>query len=452
VKARSAFAAALFASCTTFGAAHGLASPAANGGFGARTRALAGAGTAVVEDSSAVFTNPSALTLASGTELAFGFALDGPSFEENGAPAALTRVDAFEFGLAVPGAILEVPVAFGFALALPNGRLSRIRTVMPTESFWPLLESNAEMVDVGAAIALRPWRPLLLGVGLGYVASLEGGFRITGTAVAVDRFGNQYDSELVHAVRADLTSSRYLLVGASYLPSERLRFGLAYRGASSVEQDISGTLEGALRTGPLDIPLHYAFQTRATVAYFPAEIDLGVSYRPYPKTLVSADLAYQRWSRYPSPYSNTSSALTAELPPGLELEIPPPTLGTEPPPSMLEDRLVPRLGFEQGFEPTRSLQLFGRLGYAFEASPVPSDQGRTLFLDLTRHDLCFGAGVELSGEGVPFQKLALDAFFSASLGVPRTITGADGVPRDLDGHAFAGGATLRLVFGSRSTR
>jgi long-subunit fatty acid transport protein len=429
-----------FAPCPSF------ASPAASGGFGARARSLGGAATAVSDDSAAVFENPSGLALAAGTELSFGFAVDAYSFEENGVEVPLERVDSFEFGLVVPGAIREVPVAFGFALSLPNGRLSRIRTATPVESFWPLPEANNQMVDLAAALAFRPFRQLSLGVGLGYLASLEGGFRITGTAVAVDRFGNEYDSDLRHAVRADLTSSRYLLLGARALVSDAVSLGLAYRGAASVEQEITGGLEGTLRTGPIDIPVVYAFQTSATVSYSPAELELGVAVRPRERTLLSADLAYQFWSGYPSPYANTSNRLDAELPPGLEVELPPPVVGSEPPPSGFENRLVPRLGFEQAFDASRALRLLGRLGYAFEASPVPRDQAATRFLDLDRHDLCAGAGAELSGRGLPFQKLALDAFVTLALGVSRTVN-AGGAQR-VEGSAVAGGVSLRLVFGS----
>jgi long-chain fatty acid transport protein len=359
-------------------------------------------------------------------------------------------VDTFEFGLVVPGSMLELPVAFGFALALPNGRLSRIRSIPPDESYWPLDESNGEMVDLGAALAFRPWRPLLLGVGLGYVASLQGAFRITGTAVAVDRFGNEYDSDLHHAVQADLTSSRYVLLGVSYVLSEKLRWGLTYRGAASVEQDIAGELDGILRTGPLDIPIVYSFRTHAVVAYSPAELDFGVAYRPRPSTLVTAALAFQRWSGYPAPYSNTSSSLEADVPPELGIILPPPTVGTDPEASGLEDRLVPRLALEQSFDPTASLSVVGRLGYAFEGSPVPSQQNASLFLDLDRHRLSLGAGAELSGPGVPLGKLSLDAFFALSLGVSRTITGADGSARSLAGTGLGGGATLSLVFGRGS--
>jgi long-chain fatty acid transport protein len=440
----------LFAFAFAFALAAGdlHASPAASGGFGARTRALAGAGTATAEDAAAVFENPSALALAPDTELSFGFASEGYSYEDNGSRAPLARVDTFEFGLVVPGAIRELPFAFGFALALPNGRLSRIRTVAPANSYWPVEQGGAEMVDLGAAIALRPWKPLLLGAGLGYVASLHGAFHITGTAVAVDQFGSEYGSDLNHAVHADLSSSRYPLLGASLVLSDALDLALAFRGASSVEQEIEGVLDGTLVAGQLELPIVYSFRASTTVAYSPAELALGVSYRPRPRSLVALDLAFQAWGGYETPYSNTSSELVADLPPDTGIMLPPPTVGSEPPPAGLENRLVPRLAFEQRFDPAPSLHLAGRLGYAFEPSPVPEDQTATLFLDVDRHEFSLGGGLELSGPGVPIQKLALDAFLAFALGVPRTITAPDGTAHRAEGGSLAGGATLRLVFGS----
>lgn len=426
------------------------ASPAASSGFGARTRALAGAGAAVSNDASAVFENPSALTLAESTELSFGFASNGYSFEENGTAAPIERVDTWELGLVVPGAIGHVPVAFGFALALPNGRLSRVQSVLPSQSFWPLPDSNSQMVDLGAAIAVRPWKPLLLGVGVGYLASLEGGFHITGTAVAVDSMGSQYDSDLHHAVQADLTSTRYLLLGASYVFSERLRLGLAFRGAAAVEQRIQGSLDGTLQLGALALPVVYSFQNRATVSYSPAELELGVGYRLLEHTLVTADLAFQAWSGYPSPYANTSTSLVSNLPPDSGIIFPPPVVGTDPPPSELEDRLVPRLGVEQSFDPLAGLGVKARLGYAFERSPVPREQSATRFLDLDRHVLSLGTGLELSGHGVPVRKVVLDAFFSLALGVSRRLSAGPEGEQDVSGSAIAGGASLGLVFGSGS--
>jgi long-subunit fatty acid transport protein len=429
-------------------AANLRASPAANGGFGARTRALAGAGTATAADASAVFENPSALTLSPGTELSFGFASDAYAYADNGDETPLERVDTFEFGLVVPGAIRELPFAFGFALALPNGRLSQIRTVAPTDPYWPVEQGGAQMVDLGAAIAVRPWKPLLLGAGIGYVASLQGAFHITGTAVAVDQFGSEYGSDLRHAVNADLSSSRYPLLGASFFVSEALDIALAFRGASRVDQEIEGVLDGTLVAGQLEIPIVYSFRTRTTVAYSPAELALGASYRLRPRSLLAIDLAFQAWSGYESPYSNTSNELVADLPPDTGIVLPAPTIGSEPPPAGLENRLVPRLAFEQRFDPTPSLELAARLGYAFEPSPVPDEQEATLFLDVDRHEFCLGGGLELSGPGVPIRKLALDAFFGFGLGVSRSITAPDGTLHRAEGSSLAGGVTLRLVFGS----
>jgi long-subunit fatty acid transport protein len=360
------------------------ASPAAGAGFGARTRALAGAGAAVADDAAAVFENPARLTLASGTELSFGFASDGHSFEDNGDEAPLEQVSTLEFGLVVPGAVRELPFGFGFAMALPNGRLSRIRTVEPGDGYFPIEQAGAEMVDLGAAIAVSPWRPLSIGAGVGFVASLNGVFRITGTAVAVDRFGSEYGSELQHAVRADLTSSRYPILGANLAVSEGLDLALAFRGASSVEQEIEGTLDGTLLAGQLELPIVYSFRSRTTVAYSPAELELGASFRPRPDLLFALDLAYQAWGSYESPYSNSSSELTADLPPDTGIELPPPTVGVEPAPAGFEDRLVPRLGFEKRFDPTRSLHLAGRLGYALDDWNVTVLKSCIDFLDVVR--------------------------------------------------------------------
>ena len=103
------------------------ASPELDFGFGARSQALAGAGTAIADDSAAVFQNPSGLARAERVTVTLGYANVSYALSDNGSAASLRTVNALEGGLVVPGAIRGMPVAFGLSLALPDGKLSRLR-------------------------------------------------------------------------------------------------------------------------------------------------------------------------------------------------------------------------------------------------------------------------------------------------------------------------------------
>jgi long-chain fatty acid transport protein len=422
-----------------------LASPELDFGFGARSQALAGAGAALADDPSAVFHNPSGLARAESVGLTFGYAFVDYSLEANGQPAALPDVSSLEAGLVVPGSIRRIPVAFGFALALPDGKLSRLRESEPLTPYWPLDDAGPRLVDIGTGFAARPLDALVIGAGVGFVASLRGNFHIQGTAVASDGSGSEYASRLGHAVDADLTASRFPMLGIGLIPSATLAFGLAYRGAALVEHRVQGALDGTLDLGGTAVPVRYSFETRSAVAYMPAQLALGASYRPHPSTLVTAELAWQRYSGYRSPYTETSSQIVHG--PELDVEIPD-TVLVPAPPARFHDRFVPRLGVEPRFELAPALSLVLRAGYAFQRSPLPRAQTQTRFLDLDRHLVTAGVGAKWLEPSVPFRALSLDLAVADALGVPRRTTSLAGEQADrATGHVLLVSASLALTFG-----
>ncbi len=440
--ARHAFAAALACTLVTPGAA---ASPELDFGFGARSQALAGSGVAVADDAAAVFQNPAGLARARGVELSFSYAFVNYALSENGAPSGLPDVNALEGGLVVPGSIRGVPVAFGFSLALPDGRLSRLHQADPSEPYWPLDDAGPRLVDVGTGFAARPFRQLTLGAGVGFVASLNGNFGVYGNAVAADGNGSEYASNLRHSVDADLTASRFPLVGIGFLPNDELSIGLAYRGAAVVEHRIQAALSGTLQIEDSVVPVRYRYESRSDVAYVPASLTLGASYAIRQRWLVIGELAYEHYEPFASPYAQTSSSVT--LPPSVGLVIP----GTEPvapPPARFHDRFVPRFGFEPRFVLQRALELRLRAGYAFERSPVPKEQVGTRFFDVDRHVFSAGAGVAWASPLSPFSGLRLDLSLVDALGVSRTASTTAGPNADhASGHVLLLGTTLTLVFG-----
>ena len=421
-----------------------FASPGIDFGFGSRAQALGGAGVAIADDAAAVFHNPSGLVRAEHVAVTAGYSSVSYSQSVSGTPADLPTVQTFDAGLVVPGRLGKVPVAFGFALALPDGRLSRLREPQAAEPYWALDDASPRLVDVGSTFAFRPIPELAIGGGIGFQASLRGTFEVEGTAVVADGAGSEWQSHLRHAVQADLTASRFPLLGASFLPAEWLLVGVSYRGASLVEHQIDGVLDGQLVVGDTQVPVRYAFQTHANVAYTPAQVALGASGRPLPHLCVTAELDWQRYSAYRSPYAQTATHV--EIPPELELDVPD-QVAVPAPPAHFSDRFVPRFGVEPDFELTPAIALTARAGYAYQHSPVPTVQPATRLLALERHVLTLGAGVSFKEPVAPFAELALDLAFADALGVSRTLTTTAGPNADrVSGHALLFGATLRVAF------
>ncbi|HVK70256.1 MAG TPA: hypothetical protein VM694_37640, partial [Polyangium sp.] len=132
-------------------------------------------------------------------------------------------------------------------------------------------------------------------------------------------------------------------------------------------------------------------------------------------------------------------------------------------PPAFQDRLVPRLGVEYvlafGAErrvsgrpaPAKAVEIPLRVGYAYERSPVPPQEGPTNFVDADRHTISLGAGVVLNA---PFSvlrgALRLDTHVALSV-LPERVT-QKANPADFvgdyraDGTMIAGGATLTASF------
>jgi len=173
-------------------------------------------------------------------------------------------------------------------------------------------------------------------------------------------------------------------------------------------------------------------------------VALGASARLLPHLRVMAELDWQRYSAYRSPYAETSTHV--EIPPEIGLDVPD-QVAVPAPPAHFSDRFVPRVGVEPDFELTRAIALTVRAGYAYQHSPVPTVQPQTRLLALERHVLSLGAGASWEKPVAPFAELALDLTFADAFGVSRTLTTTAGPSADrVSGHALLFGATLRVAF------
>jgi long-chain fatty acid transport protein len=393
-----------------------------------------------------VFENPAALVQTPDTELSLGMSYTSYDFTLDDADAGLTSVPTLDFGAVIPGSVVTIPIAFGLALSLPDWRYSNLHNADPTIAYFPLDDSGPRLFDLGMALAVRPVSWLALGGGVGFLAAAQGGFRVSGTAVAADGGGSEYESELRHSVEADLVSVRYPIFGATVTPSKLVTLGIGYRGSATIEQRVAGELEGVVRSGPTDVPVRYQFETKASLAFLPAVIAIGGTYRPLDQWRVSAQVDWEGYSAYPSPFARPETVLEIDPPPGFPTPVEPPPL---PEPVALSDRFVPRLGVERSFEVARRVEVLARLGYAYQAAVVPARQTQTLLVDFDRHVVALGAGGTWSRPFAPFGELRLDLHVSLTQGVARdVVTGPSSalVSHRVSGSMLGAGATLGLAF------
>jgi long-chain fatty acid transport protein len=430
-----------------FSAQNVVASPGARAGFGSRSQAFAGAEVADAQGPPAVFENPGALVQTPDTELSLGTSYTSYDFALDDADVGLSSVPTLDFGAVIPGSVATIPIAFGLALSLPDFRYSNLHNADPTVAYLPLDDSGPRLFDLGMALAVRPVAWLAVGGGVGFLAAARGGFRVQGTAVAADGSGSEYESDLDHSVEADLVSVRYPIFGVTVTASRELTLGLAFRGSATIQQRVAGELAGTARIGMTEFPVSYQFETRASLAFLPAVIAIGGTFRPLASWRVGAQVDWEGYSAYPSPFARPETELVIDPPPGVPImPVEPAPL---PEPVALSDRFVPRVGVEKSFELERRLELALRVGYAYQAAVVPAEQSETLLVDLDRHVLALGAGSAWKRPAQPFSELRLDVHVSLTQGVARDISTGPSDARAtyrVSGSMFGAGATLGLAF------
>jgi long-chain fatty acid transport protein len=418
-------------------------------GFGSRGTALGGATSADVRDGSASFYNPAGLARAERTELSVGFAHAAYRLDLGGERARLDSLSVFEAALAARGEIARLPFAFGLALALPNGHLSRMRSLRETEPHWVLYENLPELVDLSANVALRPFEELAVGGGVGFLAATRGSFDVTGTVPLSDGKGSEYDAKVRHEVDADLTSVRFPVLGVTLLPRDWLSFAFVYRGEARLEQRIAGSLEGNVDVAHLfQIPVRYGFETFAVTAFQPRQIVMGASAMPARALRANIDLAWQEWSAYPSPASSSTTRLDANVPAGLPINLPGSSAAVPLAAPDFSNRLVPRIGVEYSLDVRPRFGVVVRGGYAFERSPAPREQPRTAFVDGDRHLVSFGTGFWWR-EAAPWlpEVVRMDMHAQLSQWPASTVsTGSPSAALSVNGSAWCAGATLSLGF------
>jgi long-chain fatty acid transport protein len=343
-------------------------------GLGSRAAALGGAAVATASDYEAAYYNPAGL---GGTSRRFvlgavygGYRL---KLDSKDYPVEDTAGLLLGGSTGIPlGGLLRDRLGLGLGLYLPFSVVNRVRVPFPDVPRAALLDTRTQIVSVLLGAGLRLPAGLSVGGGVLALAALVGSIDI-----AADGVGR-----ITSSSEQQLTVDYAPIVGLRWQsPAGRVALGLAYRGESRSTYRIAVyTRLGDLL--PLSLPtLYFA----GTAQYDPQQLAAEAAVRPSARLLLSAQLMWKGWSRFPYPIERASDGSLALPPPGFH------------------DTVVPRVAAEwTALERARlSLQLRG--GYGFEWSPAPTPPPETYaknLLDASRHVLSAGAGLVLRG-GVP---------------------------------------------------
>jgi long-chain fatty acid transport protein len=413
-------------------------------GLGARSASLAGAVSADVHDTSAVYYNPAGLARLRGLRVDLGYFRAEPMLSINGRDTGVAPSHGLVAGIASPGRIFGLPFAVGIGLHLPDNRLTQVQAVPQTQPRWELDGVRLQRLYIAAMLAVSPFRWLRLGGGVAFMAATRGAVDITG-AISLT---NGSETSLTHTVDVDLSAVRYAQFGAQADLGRGVTVAFTWRERFAIDLTIDLALRGRIVAGPVSdpnaiaVPGTYRLQSRTVAAYQPEQWVFGGAWVINPRWRVMVDLTWARWSSYENPTSSLRTSLDLTLPAALQgtVRIPsiPPSAPREA--ARFRDTLITRVGGEFTAPVGRHAATV-RAGYAYDPSPVPEQPGVTSFVDSDRHIFTLGGGFALRRLGAVFPgTLSLDVYGAAQVLPERAFAKAS--PTDLVGDFTAGGVVL----------
>ncbi len=413
-------------------------------GFGARSASLAGAVSADVRDTSAVYYNPAGLARLRGLRVDLGYFHAEPSLSINGRDTGVAPSHGLVGGIAAPGRVFGLPFAVGVALHLPDDRLSQVQAVPQSQPRWELYGVRLQRLYIAAMVAVAPVRWLRLGAGVAFMAATRGSVDISGVISVT----NQDETSLTHTVDVDLAAVRYAQAGAQVDLGRGVTVALSWRQRFALDLTIDLALRGRIVAGAVDdprsivVPGTYRLASHTVAAYQPEQWVLGGAWVINPRWRVMVDLTWARWSSYENPTSSLTTSLDLRIPPELTgtLRVPsiPPSAAREP--TRFHDTLVTRVGAEYT-APVGRHSLSARAGYAYDPSPVPEQPGVTNFVDSDRHVVTLGGGLTLRRLGAVLPgALSFDAYAAVQILPERAFAKAS--PVDPVGDFTAGGVVV----------
>jgi long-chain fatty acid transport protein len=390
-------------------------------GFNARGASLGGAVSGDVWGGAAAYYNPAGMVRTDRVSLEIGYFRSIPAFEVNGYDSGIDSAGGLLIGASVPGQIGPLRFAFGVGVHLPDGRISRSRTLPREQPRWEFYDNRPHRAYIAAALAIRPVDWLLIGGGIGFQARSTNELTLRGE---LDALSTPARAMLEHEANVSLRTLRFPIAGVQILPHERISIGLAYRGEIGILNDLDAAVDGSITGVEPPIPAYLSIETEAVNVFVPHQLSLGVTVDPIDELRIGVELTWVRWSDYRSAIGSSDVVLDLDVPESLRdiIRVPDMIASTRMIPAEFEDRIVPRLGIEATPLKNDDITLQGRFGYFFESTPVPDQRTLTNLIDNDRHAFSLGAGVRLTGLD-PFIQGALtfDAHVQWSI-IPERLT------------------------------
>lgn len=410
-------------------------------GLGARSTALGSAATAIVDDFSANYYNPAALAADPRMRLEFGYSYLKPTLTINGGDLGVDEHRGFQGGFVLPGSVFGHRLAFSVGLFLPDRLITRIRALPQRQPRFALYDNRPQRLVLSASLAFQILDDLYVGAGLTFLSHTRGKLDIAGQV----GFTDTEETNLRASLDEDLVAVRYPTVGVLYTPGN-WRFGATYREQFALQLDLEVLVHGDIvESGQVTIE-DASFQLFSFNhnLFSPRQLSLGAAYDAG-CWLVSVDLTWAQWSRFPSPTATVDVELAI---PGLPLDIPPPD---KPSPPDFHDIFIPRIGAEVLVVDHDVVGLRLRGGYFYEPTPAPPQRGITNYVDTDKHGFSAGFGLRLTvlDEVLP-QPLEFDGYVQVIYMSRRTTTKDD--PADPIGDYVAeglwvgAGFTTKLLF------
>jgi long-chain fatty acid transport protein len=288
-----------------------------------------------------------------------------------------------------------VNFAFGLGGHIPDGRVSRSRSLPRRQPRWEFYDNRPHRTMLSANLAIAPWSWLRVGGGIGFQAYADNAITIGGD---LGIFGGESETDLFQEVNLALQTIRYPVAGLQVQPLEWLNFGLAYRGEYALSNDLVGEVEAALVAAGLDpFPGYVFIETASINAFVPRQLAFGTAVDVVEGLTLSAEVTWVNWNAYRSAIGASTVELSIDVPPDLAglIDVPDSVTPTMMIPAQFSDRFVPRVGAEYTHDFSDVFSFAGRLGYVYEQSPAPAQTGTTNLIDSNRHVFSLGVGTRL---------------------------------------------------------
>jgi long-chain fatty acid transport protein len=375
----------------------------------ARGIGLGNAITAGVEDPSAVFINPAALSEIVGNQLTGGaqyFNMIG-SVQNNGRRSKNIHDDAFIPSMFANFAIPETDLTLGLGTYVPFGLATSYEDSAFTR--FAAIRSELRTLYVTPAVAWQPLPYLSLGGGVSFVHSSA----VLSRAIYLGAV-NIGEGRLRFT---DTDDAFAFNVGMLLKPHEKVKFGISFRSQVNLDYDTANVkFSDAVITGGGTTQVH-----GKSSLPLPAVIASGVQWQMNPEWTAEVDYKFTRWSVFRDLKVRFASPL-----PALGGAVPITALQA---PQNWKDTSSVRLGIAYKINP----QIEVRGGVGFDQSPVPT---KSLSPAIPGADIVGLNG----GIGYKFGQFGVDFAYSALFYKTRRV--ANNVLEGTNVKAFAGGVLL----------